>query len=662
MSHLTPLRRTLFRLTLTTLLASAGLAWGPHRALAFDVDRTESGIPLHFSHMPLVVYLHATAQGTLTAAQEEQALQAAIATWNQVPGTRIQLAYGGLVTDKPLFDVYVTFDAHYTPIGGDVPAGTRRFAGADGSLTRAEILLNAKQFKWTTKSGTLATATADLQGVLTHQLGHALGLGHSRHADAAMYFYKTTAAGRVLSPDDAQGARFAYAASPKAEGDACDACTTDGDCAQGVCLAWPDGYRHCVRPCSSSDDCAVGTSCGSYASGQACLPNDGHCHADAASAGLGQACASDLACGDVRFCQTGGSQGFCTAPCPCNPGRCVEFSTGGLCLAAGKRSFGQACTVPSDCASGWCLASLTGTGRCTAPCAGRGNPCSKEGTCSAQGACELPGTLPLGWPCASGFDCAEGSCLEVSGAKFARICTKPCSVASDCPAGTGCGKIGSDPYCLPGGPPAIEGPCLTPGACGSKMVCDTSSIDGVGACRALCAPYGDDLDCPAGDRCVWVGDRSASGGACRGVVGGGVAGVACSRDAACRVDLVCAGASASSAVCRPDCELSSGAGCASGQVCAHLGTAWDAAGRGACADAEGVLVEVAQGAAKGSNFAAIAIDRPSIVAAAAFVAPAPKAVTEPAPSGCQAHARPAAGFWSLLGALCLCVLPRRRRS
>ena len=138
--------------------------------------------------------------------------------------------------------------------------------------------------------------------------------------------------------------------------------------------------------------------------------------------------------------------------------------------------------------------------------------------------------------------------------------------------------------------------------------------------------------------------------------------MACSRDAACRVDLVCAGASVASAVCRPDCALSSGAGCASGQVCAHLGATWDAAGRGACADAEGVLVEVKPGAAKGSNFAAIAIDRPTIVAAAAFVAPAPKSVTAAPAAGCQASARPAAGVWSLVGGLALLLLRRRRRA
>ena len=628
-------------------------------ASAFDVDRMESGIPLHFAHMPVVVYFKPAAQGTLTPAQEETALLAALTSWNNVPGTRLQLVYGGIVTDKPLFDVYVAFDPEYKSIGGDVPGGTQRFAGADGAMTRAEIHLNSRQFHWTTKASAATGTTADLQAVLTHQLGHALGLGHSRDANAAMYFYKTSAAGRTLAADDAKAARFAYADAAKAEGDQCDACTTDADCTVGRCLAWPDGYRHCADSCSVSDDCPLGTSCGNYKDGKACLPNDLHCHADAAVAGLGQACDSDTACGSTRYCQTGGSHGFCTAPCPCGPGRCIEFTSGGLCLANGNAAFGDSCIVPSDCASGWCVGSLVGGGRCSLACASAGDSCAKGGTCSAGGSCEVPGTLPLGWPCASGFDCESGMCLAFSGGKYAKACSQACKIAGDCPAGTGCATIGTDSYCLPAGAAALDGPCLTPGACGNKMACDDSPVDGVGACHALCAPYGDDLDCPSGDRCVWVGARSSSGGVCRGVNGGGVAGIACGASAPCRVDLVCAGATAASATCRPDCDLVKGDGCASGQVCAHLGAAEDANGRGACADTDAALTVVPAAAPVGKNFAAIKVDLPAVVPSSEFVAPKAKASATAPGSGCQAGRGGAwSGAWLML--LAGAVVLRRR--
>jgi len=610
--------------------------------------------------MPVSVYLRPAQQGALTPAQEETALLAALATWNAVPGTRMELVYGGVVVDKPLFDVYVAFDAKYETIGGDVPAGTKRFAGADGALTRAEIHLNSRQFHWTTKTGATDTTTADLQAVLTHQLGHALGLGHSRDASAAMYFYKTSAVGRTLAADDHRAARFAYAQTAKAESGPCDACATDADCTVGRCLAWPDGYRHCAAACSVSDDCALGTSCGTFADGKACLPNDLHCHADGAAAGLGQACASDLACGDTRYCQTGGSHGFCTAPCPCGPGRCVEFNMGGLCLANGKAAFGDSCVVPSDCTSGWCLASLVGGGRCTAGCVGEGEPCGKGGTCSADGACELPGTLAIGWPCASGFDCESGTCIAFSGGKFPKACSQPCKTAGDCPAGTGCPASGGDAHCIPSGTAVLGGPCLTPGACGSKAACDDSPIAGVGACHAVCAPYGDDLDCPAGDRCVWVGARAATGGVCRAVAGGGAAGSDCGPAAPCRVDLVCAGATASSATCHPDCDLQTAQGCAPGQVCAHLGAVADAAGRGACSDVEGPLVEVAAPLRLGKNFAAIQVDLPSVVPASKFVAAKPRAKEAPT-DGCRAG-RGAPWSGSLFALVMGVWLLRRRRA
>lgn len=640
-------------------------------AAAFDVDRDNRGQILRFAKRPVAVYLQATPLGGLTAKQVETAVKAAILTWNTVPGAHVQFVYGGLVVQPPLFDVYITFDGAFA-IEADDPdltGRTVRFSGEDGRLTRSEITLDAKNFLWIVGSAPQQPAKppADLQGALTHHLGHALGLGHSRFHLASMYFFGTQSWMRTLESDDQRGAGFAYPlpAPAAATGGQCDACQADSDCVGGRCLAWPDGSRHCALGCGSHGDCPIGSSCGTFTGGTACLPNEAHCHVDAATVGLGQPCASDLACGKGRFCMTMNGAAFCTQACPCGSNaECFSVSTGGsICLAPGSGKLGDRCAGPAGCASLMCAPSIAGYGFCTQPCKLKAE-CGASGTCAANGLCEIKGSLPLGWPCETGFDCAGGQCSVHAGGKFARVCSKPCEIGADCPVGTGCTPASGGSLCLPFGPAVDGGPCLGDGACGTQLTCDVGLLPGVGACRTLCQPFGDDLDCPSGGRCVWLGatDGKATG-ACRPSGGGAVPGQECGTNLPCRVDLACAGAVAKSATCKPDCDVATGAGCAPGQACVSLsGMPGGPGGRGVCSDQAGVQVLVLPVSPAGDNFAARAVNLPKVIPAAEFKLPAPK-VVEKDPEGCRAGrtARPLASLLLFLTALVACGLVRRWR-
>ncbi|MFZ4577103.1 MAG: matrixin family metalloprotease [Myxococcota bacterium] len=619
------------------LLLAGLVAVAATTALAFEVDRAADGQIVRFDRAPVTVYLQARGVSALSLAKVQQILSFALETWNEAPGADIQLEYGGLVLEPPLFDVYVTFDGAYDLSEGDLTGRTLRVRDASGRLTRTEIHLNSGDYEWVTADPLYVSGpVADLQAALTHQLGHVLGLGHSRDGLSTMYFHHRGAAGRELAPDDLRAARFLYGTADKAEGKWCDACQTDADCADGrLCLAWPDGARHCAQPCTTHDECPIGASCGSYSTGKACLPNDGHCRADSASSGFGQPCASNLACGDNRYCLSGGKFAFCSKPCTSScggQGQCVDWPSGGAtCLTWGKDPIGSPCMVGSTCASGLCVPSLTAVGRCSVSCSDT-TDCPKAYTCDRTHtfSCTQAGPLALGWPCESAFDCASALCVEHPGGPFTRACSQPCEVATDCPAGTGCTPLDDDQsFCLPYGAPQPGSPCTSPGGCGSKMACDVGPVDGVGMCRTVCAPFGDDLDCPGGQRCVWVGAATKTGGVCRDGGGGAMAGMTCGKDAVCRFDLVCAAGPSEAPTCRLDCAPGKDATCGPGLVCAPLDGSLT---HGACAASLDPLAETPTTPTLSKNFAARTLNFPTVVPAAQWQPP----TTTTASAGCTA--------------------------
>lgn len=646
---------------LAMLMAAVLLLTLPRAGWAFDVDRSASGAIVRFPKLPVSVYWRPQAVGKLSAAQVESAIQAAIATWNEVPDAKVGLTFGGRVTQPPLFDVYITFDANYDLGKGDPTGWAEATHGDDGKVTRVEIRLNANPtftfpVLWTLNPNLTSDShlVADLQGALTHQLGHAIGLGHSRDSSSAMYFFRTDAGQRVLSDDDRRGVRFLWPMDKAAAGGMqCDACSTDADCAQGHCFAWTDGYRHCLRGCEDSSDCPLTTTCGATADGNACLPNDHHCHAEGGQAEPGGLCFADAACPSRHFCSTEGKYGWCTAGCAsdaaCSGGTCEATPIGQLCRFPGKRPTGGRCLTPSDCASVGtgltaCAPSLAFGGVCQIACGGNagcpnGSTCGSDGTCAPGG-----GPLPLGFPCQSGVDCASGQCVATPGGRFAKACSKECTVAVDCPAGTGCSTVQGSSWCLPYGP-AVEGSaCLVSGSCGGSLVCDVGPAPTVGACAAACDPFAATGGCAASEVCAWVGVASPLRGVCR-AAGGAGPGEGCSATSPCRADLVCSGAASEPATCHPVCDPATAGACAFGLVCAAVTRNGQPAGHGACAVSVAPQTAVVAKPAQLQNFAALdGLALPDVVLASHFQG------VKPPVSECAAG-RSGQGRWAVVGLL-----------
>ncbi|MBW2736413.1 MAG: matrixin family metalloprotease, partial [Deltaproteobacteria bacterium] len=93
------------------------------------------------------------------------------------------------------------------PFAANMPGMTVIWAEkGTGVILEVDILLNAEHYQWSTSSHT-SPAHVDIRNVLTHEVGHFTGLGHSTDPDATMYTFsnKGEQKKRTLEDDDLAG-------------------------------------------------------------------------------------------------------------------------------------------------------------------------------------------------------------------------------------------------------------------------------------------------------------------------------------------------------------------------------------------------------------------------------------------------------------------------
>lgn len=215
----------------------------------------------------------------------------------------------------------------------------------DWEIVDADILLNGRDFSWTTLDRDDGNRAVD--AVVAHELGHAFGLLHPCEVGGsagvptctdsdrthAMYPGYLGATHLQLSADDAQGVCSVYghevidagmpAASPDAGVDRprarlYDPCGAVAQCSEGVCR---EGF--CREPCDSGDDC------------------------DETGRGLGEPCQAPEDCG-ARACLSSSNAGYCTRRCDSTRG----CPSGYACGEVGGERVCRAESSPGCSASG----------------------------------------------------------------------------------------------------------------------------------------------------------------------------------------------------------------------------------------------------------------------------------------------------------------------
>lgn len=351
----------------------------------------------------------------VTREQMETALASSLDAWATSECSSIKPFFAGWTENLPLTkdgQNTIAWTRDWAKLGfpSGVPGNTdMQYRGHDDrwDIAEADVYLDASSYDWTTTAG----EDTSVQAVLTHELGHALGLLHpcepggeddapacervSKEVEAtAMYPYYSSSQ-TALSEDDSAGLCYLY---PRTE--PCS-CGLDETCLDGEC-----------RAMCGETLCEKGQVCGAWGCIDSGTCADQDCR--------GQSCENDAACGPLALCK----EGIC---------------------ATGSRSWGDRCEVSSDCTNGACI-----DGVCEPTCTSD-SECGPLGSCtptadeSAAG-CIASGAYELGMHCNAGDDCRSGICIFAEGGNF---CTTRCPSRMSCPSDWSCEEVERRDVCVP---------------------------------------------------------------------------------------------------------------------------------------------------------------------------------------------------------------------
>jgi predicted Zn-dependent protease len=159
-----------------------GIALGGEAHARTELLKTQPGSVVHWSRAEITVGVDASARSrTVSAEGVVRALAGALQTWNEVRAEqpRFRTATG------PSPDVSIRFCRGRWQ-GDTIDLGRSKFNASlrDGTVTAATVEINECDHAFVPPE---RGSGYDLQAVLTHELGHVLGLGHSDNRSAIMF-------------------------------------------------------------------------------------------------------------------------------------------------------------------------------------------------------------------------------------------------------------------------------------------------------------------------------------------------------------------------------------------------------------------------------------------------------------------------------------------
>jgi len=206
----------------TALLAALLTVWVP----GFEPAMTANGMA-HWDTQPVGYRVHHAGSDDISDGSDLAAVRASFAAWTDLPGAAFAFRFDGLTnltatagsegSEGSNLVVWRENPAEWVADGNSplyYAITTLSFDKCSAALVDADIEVNGGYHTFSTSDDSVAV---DIQNVLTHEVGHVVGLDHS--ADSSAVMYAKAAAGetskRILKQDDLEGVRYLY----PAEGD-----------------------------------------------------------------------------------------------------------------------------------------------------------------------------------------------------------------------------------------------------------------------------------------------------------------------------------------------------------------------------------------------------------------------------------------------------------
>lgn len=193
---------------------------------AFQQTRTSLGMPVYWGTSEIPFFVGKGGSRDVEGDAAIEAIKQAAAIWSAVPCSQARLVFQGVV-EKPQASytaggsnqnvVYWVEDPEPWPDSLEVLALTTiNYVPATGELQDADMQLNGRSFRWSTKSPTPA-GLHDIMNTAVHEFGHVLGLEHSTDTDATMYADSPPGEikKRDLASDDIDGICSIYGKTPE---------------------------------------------------------------------------------------------------------------------------------------------------------------------------------------------------------------------------------------------------------------------------------------------------------------------------------------------------------------------------------------------------------------------------------------------------------------
>ena len=167
-----------FRIVLVIVaMAAATPALSAYLPIGTNVNGTN--VFTRWTSMPIKYFITNRAASGVSAAEMQSAAAASFSSWSQVPSASLSASFAGFTNAEPVREdgaTVIGFQPH-DELERTLGVTTFTLDRTTGELVEADIFLNST-FAWSVAPAGEPNKF-DAQSILTHEIGHLIGLGHS---------------------------------------------------------------------------------------------------------------------------------------------------------------------------------------------------------------------------------------------------------------------------------------------------------------------------------------------------------------------------------------------------------------------------------------------------------------------------------------------------